>query len=199
MVKLSFGIVGLGANLPSAEGSASEALRTAIGILHAEPDISISAISRLWRTSAVPAGAGPDYVNAVATIATGLRAEAVLARLHAIEARFGRDRSTGRWSARVLDLDLIALDDLVLPDLAMQRRWVGLAPARQFCEAPDRLILPHPRMQDRGFVLAPLAEIAPGWCHPVTGLSVVAMLAALGPKGVAGMVPAGAGGGRAFP
>ena len=57
--------------------------------------------------------------------------------------------------------------------------------------APDRLILPHPRMQDRGFVLAPLAEIAPGWVHPRLGQSVAAMLEALGPEGLAGMAPEG--------
>lgn len=199
MVKLSFGIVALGANLPTPDRRAIVTLRSTIRILHDEPDISISAISRIWRTPAIPAGSGPDYANAVATIRTPLGADAVLARLHAIEAQAGRDRSTGRWSARVLDLDLIALDDLVLPDPATQRHWVDLPQARQRAEAPDRLILPHPRMQDRGFVLGPLAEIAPGWRHPVTGLSTVAMLRALGPAGVAGMEPARGPGTGAFP
>ncbi|HMM10317.1 MAG TPA: 2-amino-4-hydroxy-6-hydroxymethyldihydropteridine diphosphokinase, partial [Paracoccus solventivorans] len=54
---------------------------------------------------------------------------------------------------------------------------------------PDRLILPHPRLQDRGFVLAPLAEIAPQWRHPRTGRTVAAMLAALEPAGLGGMAP----------
>lgn len=189
MMKLSLGIIALGANLHSTDRSAGEALRSASGILHAEPDISITAISRFWRSPAFPPGSGPDYVNAAALIATALPPGDLLARLHAIEARFGRDRSTGRWSARVLDLDLVALDDLVLPDAATQRAWVELPPERQRREAPDRLILPHPRLQDRGFVLAPLAEIAPGWRHPLTGQSVAAMLARLGPAGLAGMVP----------
>lgn len=199
MSKLSFGIVGLGANLPSADAGASEALLVASGILHAERDISITAISRLWRTPAHPPGSGPDYANACALIATALPPEAVLARLHAIEARFGRDRGTGRWSARVLDLDLIALDAVVLPDAATQAAWVALPPARQAREAPDRLILPHPRMQDRGFVLAPLAEIAPLWRHPVTGLTVAAMLAALPPGGLEGMTPMSGADRPAFP
>lgn len=185
----SFGIVALGANLPSAEGDASETLRSASRILHAEPNISITAISRFWQTPAVPAGSGPDYANAAALIATPLPPDGLLARLHAIEARFGRDRSTGRWSARVLDLDLIALDRLVLPDAATQRGWMSLSADRQMAETPDRLILPHPRLQDRGFVLAPLAEIAPGWRHPVTGLTVRTMLAGLPAGALAGMRP----------
>lgn len=193
MRKLSFGIICLGANLPSSDLGASETLQSAVGILHTEPDISITAVSRIWRTPAYPPDSGPDYANAAALIRTALPPEDLLARLHAIEARAGRDRSAGRWSARVLDLDLIALDDLVLPDQQTHRHWTGLDPERQRREAPDRLILPHPRMQDRGFVLAPLAEIAPEWQHPVTGRSVVQMLAALPPDALAGMAPMTAG------
>ena len=66
---------------------------------------------------------------------------------------------------------------------------MDLSPDRQGVQAPDRLILPHPRMQDRAFVLAPLAEIAPDWRHPLTGLSVAAMLEALGPRALDGMTP----------
>ena len=89
----------------------------------------------------------------------------------------------------MLDLDLLALADRIAPDPETLAHWIGLPPDRQGCEAPDRLILPHPRIQDRGFVLAPLAEIAPGWRHPLTGRSVAAMLAGLGPGGLAGMQP----------
>lgn len=199
MVKLSFGIVALGANLPSGDRGAVDALRSTLRILHGEPNISICGVSRIWQTPAYPPGSGPDYANAVATIRTALAADEVLRRLHAIEAGAGRDRSTGRWSARVLDLDLIALDDLVLPDAETQRRWVDLPVAAQRSEAPDRLILPHPRLQDRGFVLGPLAEIAPDWRHPVTGLTTVRMLAALGPAGLAGMTPLSMTEMRAFP
>ena len=189
MENLSFGIVALGANLPSSAGDPSHALHEAVAILHAEPDISIVAVSRTWHTPAFPAGSGPDYANAAALIRTGLAAPVVLDRLHGIEARFGRDRSAGRWSARVLDLDLIALDDLILPDAETLRHWIDLPLARQQVETPDRLILPHPRLQDRGFVLAPLAEIAPGWRHPLTGKTVLGMLAELGVDAVSGMAP----------
>ena len=189
MVNLSFGIGAMGANLPSALGSASQTLRVAARILHSEPDISISALSRFWRTPAHPAGSGPDFCNAAFSFGTTLPADEVLARFHAIEAQIGRDRSTGRWSARVLDLDLIALEDRIAPDRDTLIRWIDLPPDRQTRESPDRLILPHPRLQDRGFVLAPLAEIAPNWSHPLTGRSVAEMLRGLGADGLAGMTP----------
>lgn len=195
MENLSFGIVALGANLPSGAGSAVQALRDALVILHERLDISIESASRIWRTPAFPPGSGPDYANAAATIRTRLSAPALLDRLHGIEARFGRDRSTGRWSARVLDLDLIALDELVLPDPGTLRHWIDLPLDRQRVEAPAHLILPHPRLQDRGFVLAPLAEIAPGWRHPLTGKPVSEMLAELGPDALSGMVPLAPGSG----
>ena len=91
--------------------------------------------------------------------------EAVLARLHATEDAFAR-RRRARWGPRTLDLDLIAMGDTVLPDAATQARWRALDAAAQRSLAPDRLILPHPRMQERAFVLVPLADVAPGWRHP---------------------------------
>ncbi|WP_265499249.1 2-amino-4-hydroxy-6-hydroxymethyldihydropteridine diphosphokinase [Paracoccus beibuensis] len=191
MVKLSFGIVALGANLPLSQRDPRATLRAALNILHSGPGISISALSRFWRTPAVPTGSGPDFVNAAATIRTDLPPDEVLAHLHRIEAEFGRDRSGGRWSARSLDLDLVAMDDRILPNADHLRRWMGLDPQAQRTLAPDRLILPHPRLQDRAFVLAPLAEIAPGWRHPLTGQSVSDMLAALRPEALEGMVPMG--------
>lgn len=184
---MSFCIIALGANLPSASGSAKETLHTSIGILHAEPDISICRVSHLWQTPAIPSGSGPDFANAALTLTTDLPAPDLLQLLHRIEAQAGRDRSTGRWSARVLDLDLIAVDDQILPDRATLQHWIDLPFAEQLRRSPDRLILPHPRMQDRGFVLAPLAQIAPDWRHPLTGRSVSQMLADLSPDQMAGM------------
>lgn len=189
MVKLSFGIVALGANLPSSAQSPAWTLRRTAEILHGDPSMTLTALSRIWITRAQPAGSGPDFANAVALIRTTLAAEALLARLHEIEAEAGRDRSTGRWSARVLDLDLIALGDQVLPDPATLRDWIELPAAEQPRRTPARLLLPHPRMQDRGFVLGPLAEVAPAWRHPLTGRSVARMLADLGPEALAGMRP----------
>ena len=105
-----------------------------------------------------------------------------------MEAAFGRERQT-RWGPRSLDLDLLALDDLVLPDLAAWSLWRDLTPEAQARETPDRLILPHPRLQDRGFVLAPLAEVAPDWRHPVTGFDVTQMRDALPTAALDGVEP----------
>jgi 2-amino-4-hydroxy-6-hydroxymethyldihydropteridine diphosphokinase len=141
--------------------------------------LPVRAVSRFFRTPAFPAGSGPDFVNACAAVDPGGRdPEAVLAVLHGIEADLGRVRLT-RWGARVIDLDLLAMGDAILPDPATEAEWRNLPPETQAQVAPDRLILPHPRLSERGFVLIPLADIAPLWRHPATGQSVAAMAKAL--------------------
>lgn len=179
----------MGANLPTAKTIPADSLKAAMALLHSEPDVSITRISQFWRSPAYPAGSGPDFVNAAACLLTSLTPQALLERLHLIEARIGRDRSSGRWSARVLDLDLIGWSDLILPDIATLRHWMALPPDKQAQQAPDRLILPHPRMHERGFVLVPLAQIAPQWRHPLTGQSVARMLAALPASEIARITP----------
>lgn len=184
-------LIALGANLPFDDQPADETLRRAALLL---PDAGFAGVrlSRIWRTPCFPAGAGPDYANAAAAAVWtgGGGPRAALAALHALEARFGRERRQ-RWGMRTLDLDLIAFGQAVRPDAGTQAAWRRLPPAEQVRAVPDRPILPHPRVQDRGFVLAPLAEVAPHWRHPLTGESVAAMLAALPPGALEGMAPLG--------
>lgn len=180
-------LIALGANLEGPAGRPDQALRAALVAL--EGLGALVAVSRFYRSPAFPAGAGPDFVNACAALRCDLPPEALLAALHRIEADLGRRRDGGRWQARAMDLDLLAMGDAMRPDAAGLRRWMDLPEEARGRMAPDRLILPHPRMQDRGFVLIPLAEIAPGWRHPLLGVCVAQMAAALPAADRAALVP----------
>lgn len=167
-------LIALGANLPAAGRAPFETLEQALALLAANPRIRLLTRSRWWRTPAEPPGSGPDFVNGAARLETALAPEALLAALHGIEAALGRTRPA-RWAPRVCDLDLIAIDRMVLPDRATVERWMALEPGEARRLHPPRLILPHPRMHERAFVLLPLVEVAPGWRHPVTGRTVAEM------------------------
>jgi 2-amino-4-hydroxy-6-hydroxymethyldihydropteridine diphosphokinase len=178
-LKYAPALIALGANLPFEGDPPADTLRRAMKAV-AEEGLSVLAVSRFYATPCFPPGAGPNYVNAAIAVDCGQHIDlaSLLARLHAVEARFGRKRLE-RWGMRTLDIDLIAMGDSVLPDASTQDAWRELAPDLQSRQAPDQLILPHPRLQDRAFVLVPLADIEPDWVHPRTGRSVREMLAAL--------------------
>lgn len=169
--------VALGANLESTAGKPAETLRAALDGFAAE-GLLIRKSSTFYANPCFPKGKGPDYVNAVVLCETSLLAEEVLAALHRIEARFGRVRST-RWAGRTLDLDLLYFDQIILPNEKIHEKWRELELTVQELETPDQLLLPHPRLQDRAFVLIPLAEVDPDWVHPALGKTVVQMRDAL--------------------
>jgi 2-amino-4-hydroxy-6-hydroxymethyldihydropteridine diphosphokinase len=140
-------LIALGSSLGGRFGSSAAAVAAAIDQL-AGAGLQVRARSSLWRSASWPDPTLSDYINALVIVETALEPREVLARLHELEAAFGRER--GKVNApRVLDLDLIAHGRSVL-------------------DAPG-LVLPHPRAADRLFVMGPLAEIAPAWRHPVTG------------------------------
>ncbi|GAC1482492.1 MAG: 2-amino-4-hydroxy-6-hydroxymethyldihydropteridine diphosphokinase [Acetobacteraceae bacterium] len=142
-------LVALDANLPDGEGrSALETCRRAAERLGGRPGLRLVALSRWYRTAPVPASDQPDYINGVARLSGAAEPASTLAWLHALEAEAGRVRGAAN-AARVLDLDLLAIDDVVV-------------------ERPG-LVLPHPRLAERAFVLAPLCDVAPGWRHPLLG------------------------------
>jgi 2-amino-4-hydroxy-6-hydroxymethyldihydropteridine diphosphokinase len=152
-------VIALGANLNSQAGTPRETLLAALDKLE-ERNVYISALSPFYRSQAWPDPSDPEYVNAVATVATTLGPAQLLAELKQTETFFGRKRSE-RNAPRSLDLDIVDYDGRV--------------------ESGDPM-LPHPRMGARAFVLVPLADIAPGWRHPVSGDTVEQMIAMLSGK-----------------
>ena len=139
--------IGLGSNLDHPEAK----LRQAIAALAELPQVRLAAVSSLYRSAPVGAADQPDFVNAVAQLSTDLAPRALLAALLALERRFGRERSF-RNAPRTLDLDLLLYDAQ--------------------CIAEPGLAVPHPRMHQRAFVLAPLVEIAPACVIPGIGPAV---------------------------
>jgi 2-amino-4-hydroxy-6-hydroxymethyldihydropteridine diphosphokinase len=152
--------IGAGANLPHERyGAPRETLEAALAAL-GRRGVRTVQVSPWYRTAPVPASDQPWYVNAVAEVASDLSADALLAALHAVEADFGRARTVPN-AARPIDLDLLDFHGEIAAG------------------GPGRATLPHPRMSDRAFVLLPLADLAPDWRHPVSGLSVRSLIEAL--------------------
>ena len=145
-------LIGLGSNL----GNREESLHQAATRLSRWPDVTQIALSRWRQTAPVggPAGQGV-FLNGAAVVETSLAPEALLAALLAIEVDLGR-RPGERWGPRVVGLDLLLYDQLVLDTPA--------------------LLVPHPRMAWRRFVLEPAAEVAPEMLHPTTGWTVRRLL-----------------------
>lgn len=148
--------VGLGSNV----GDRLDRLRRATAELHAFRGLRVTGASRVYETEAhVLRGQGPqpDHLNAVVRLDVKLPPWIVLEILHVIERDLGRDPAAPRWSPRPLDLDLLLWGDLALDTAA--------------------LTLPHPRLAARRFVLAPLADLAPGLVIPGLGRTVADLLA----------------------
>ena len=188
--KVTFGqksLISFGSNVSDDVSDAGEIVQKAS--IDVEQQLGFPILrSRIYRTPAFPPGSGPDFANAVATVETDWSARDVLDLLHRLEDEAGRTRKR-RWGQRILDLDLLAHGDLIAPDLRVYAQWRDLPPAHQRIDAPQEMIVPHPRLQDRAFVLVPLAEIEPDWVHPVSGLTTQEMLDACDAAEIAGVVP----------
>lgn len=160
-------LLALGSNRPGPWGSPEETVREALVMLDGG-GIRLKRASRLIVSAPFGVVEQPPFVNAVAEVETALRPEDLLERLHRIERMAGR-RRTLRWGPRTLDLDLLDYHGLVRPP-------------------PQKPVLPHPGIPERIFVLAPIAEIAPRWRHPVSRQTALAMLRRLDPEGEGGLL-----------
>ncbi len=164
-------VVGLGSNLTGEMFDSPRAVLAAA--LDAMPacGIIVKKLSRFYQSAPVPKSDQPWFVNAVAAVETGLSAKALLQALHGIEAGLGRKRRV-RWEARIIDLDIITYHDQVMPS---RQQW-----QQQKNDVSQRdLIIPHPRLDQRLFVLRPLRDICSDWVHPVTGENVSTLIKAV--------------------
>jgi len=162
--------IAIGTNL----GDRAHLLYAAVDDLAALPGTYLLAVSDAVETAALRVGVvepGPAYLNAAVVVSTSLAPRELLCCLHDIEAHHGRDRRAPRGSARTLDLDLLLFGNQIIDDRPPH------------AEPSDRggLIVPHPHLHERAFMLAPLAQIAPNWVVPGRSRSVAELLAALGP------------------
>ncbi len=156
--------IGLGANLGDPAGQ----LRRALEMLAALDEVEVARVSTFYLNPPLGPAGQPWYVNAVAQVKTRLTPEELLRSLGRVEAALGRVRGE-RWGPRVIDLDLLLYDGEVI-------------------STPD-LVLPHPELHRRAFVLAPLAEIAPEAWHPGLQKSAAQLLAELDPADRAALKP----------
>ena len=144
--------VGLGSNV----GDRQKNLTDAIEELRKFPKTQIISVSKFYETKPVGGPPQKDFLNAAIELQTTLPPGVLLAGFQKTEQNFGRPQDHGRWEPRVLDLDLLFYDDMIL-------------------NSPE-LTIPHPLLHQRRFALEPMNEIAPDWIHPILNKTIRSLL-----------------------
>ena len=152
--------IGLGSNLPFDTLMPHEVLQQAVRMM---PDYGLCVLkaSSIYETPPFPDASQPKFANAVVEIETQLSANDLLKACLDLEQQFDRCRDQ-RWGARTLDIDVLCYNEAVLPE---EQLWGSYAAADDV--VINDLVLPHPRLHKRAFVVIPFCDIAPQWVHPV--------------------------------
>lgn len=162
-------LIAVGSNLPDRAGRSSiESCDRAVYRLAAHSALTLESVSPWYKTAPIPASDQPDFINGVARFSGTLGPLDLLSILHAVEAEAGRLRTVPN-AARTLDLDLLAVGDVVVHT--------------------PRLTLPHPRLAERAFVLFPLCDVAPSWRHPVLRRTALELRDSLPPQRIERLIP----------
>ena len=154
--------IGLGSNLSGSMGDPQQQIQTALEKISDHPEIHELNTSSFYRTSPVGPQDQPEFINAVAQAKTSLTPLALLDYLQQIENEHGRERKE-HWGARTLDLDILIFGQQSIHN--------------------TRLIIPHPRIEERAFVLVPLIELEPNFCS-ASGKSTADLLAKCSDQGI---------------
>jgi len=157
--------IGLGSNLSGSMGDPQQQIQTALEKISDHPEIHELNTSSFYRTSPVGPQDQPEFINAVAQAKTSLTPLALLDYLQQIENEHGRERKE-HWGARTLDLDILIFGQQSIHN--------------------TRLIIPHPRIEERAFVLVPLIELEPNFCS-ASGKSTADLLAKCSDQGIVKM------------
>lgn len=173
-------LIAIGSNLSNDLQESYNLVSDAIKTFNSETIKDIK-ISKFYETPAFPPGSGPNFINCVISGNTSLLPNELLNQLHLIEEDFGRTRIK-RWGQRTLDIDLIDFDNIIFPNNTYVNEWLNMPLDMQKVKIPEQLILPHPRIQDRPFVLIPLIDVAPYWKHPLLNETPQEMLNKLNPE-----------------
>ena len=170
---LSYNIA-LGANINSSFGSPFETLKICIEKLETL-NIKVNKISHWYESIAFPDPLDPPFINCCLNILTNYKPLELLDCFKKIEEDFGR-KDEKRWKSRVCDIDILSQEQQISPNLSTFNFWYKMKLEKQKIKKPNKLIIPHPRIQDRDFVLIPLFDVAENWVHPVFKKNIKSML-----------------------